>query len=392
MTSPKRALFWLAAAVFLVVSCSSGEPAASSDSAETPSATAANDPNDSDSSDSSATPGSADEPGGPDDTAEADSAPVPTPGPTLADADLASLDDVEVGEQVRDEQGNLIAIYGFRNWSTPFGELTDQAQADFSFFGDVDALADPSLELIALDVGMCSAGIDAAAVGTAEFFVHDSPDHVLSSDRVRDRGVLARHPVVQPGFQFPRAAECTRGWLPVLWSGVDDPTVARYVLTTRESPSGPIERHVYQWDLELITESGQPDELFGLGQTVTFNDGLLEGTTVVVDGWAEIVGAEADVEGTRIVSVSLSYCPVAGRLPQFGLAVDGWNVVSPRADSDLLGARSVDDASTECFDGWLEFGVPFGGIPTGFFVSDGVNANIGYAEWSLENGALPAPS
>jgi len=125
---------------------------------------------------------------------------------------------------------------------------------------------------------------------------------------------------------------------------------------------------------------------------VTFNDGTLEGTTVVVDGWAEFIGVESSIEGARVVGVSVSYCPATGRLPEFGLAVDGWNLVAPLAESDLLGGRTADDVTTECFEGWLEFDVPYGGIPTAFFASDGVNVTTGYAEWSLADGALPAPS
>jgi len=340
----------------------------------------------------------------PSDAAEAASeTPDPTATavpPTLADADLASVTDLGVGVQVQDEQGNLIAIYGFAEWPQPFADLSNETQAEFPFFGDVEALVDPVTELMVLDVGICSAGIDASAFGTAEFFVHGAPDEVLSEDPVLDRGVLASHPVVQPGFDFPSAAECARGWLPVLWSSPEPPATARYVLTTRASASADIERHVYQWDIggevlnapaEVADDVDLSDELFSPGQTVTFNQGPLAETTVVVDGWSELVGAESGVDGTRLVAVSLTFCPSSVRLPEFGLAVDGWNLLAPRTGSDLLGARAAGDPSQNCFDGWLEFEVPYGGVPTGFFASDGASATLGYAEWTLDGAALAPP-
>ena len=328
-----------------------------------------------------------------DDTAD-NREPTAVPAPALADEDVTSVVEVAVGDQIEDAQGNLIAIYAGVAWPQAFDDLTDAAQAQFPFFADVnDAIGAP---LIVLDVGMCAAGLDASGFGTAEFFVHDSADDVLSIDPVSDRGVLVRHPVVQPGFQFPAVAECHRGWLPVLWSGQEVPTIARYVVTTRASADAEIERHVYQWDIE--GEFSEPaialnDEAtsFDMGQTITFNEGRLAETTIVVDGWTELVGKQSQIAGTRVVAVSLTYCPSSLRLPEFGLAVDGWNLVAAQARDDLLGALSAGDPSQNCFDGWLEFVVPHGGVPTGFFASDGVNAVTGYAEWSLADAALPTP-
>lgn len=330
-------------------------------------------------------------------TAEVSPVAAATATPTLADENLASVVDLAAGAQVEDEQGNLLAIYGFAEWPEPFGALSDQAQAAFPFFGDVSALGDSGTELVVLDIGICSAGIDASAFGTAEFFVHERPDDVLSTDAVLDRGMLARHPVVQPGFDFPASAECARGWLPVLWSGSEPPSTARYVLTTRASAAADVERHVYQWDIEGEAIAAPADsaadsiEQFGIGQTVTFNDGRLAETTVVVSGWTELVGADAGTDGTRLVAVSLNFCPKTLVMPEFGLAIDGWNLVAPRPGSDLLGALAAGDPTLNCFDGWLEFVVPFGGVPTAFFASDGVNPTSGYAEWSLEGAALAPP-
>lgn len=329
-----------------------------------------------------------------------DPGPTAVPEPVLGDENLASVTNLRVGEQVQDAQGNLIAIYGIAEWPATFAALSDTSQTGFPFFGDVQAVADPSAQLVVLDVGMCAAGLDVNGFGTAEFFVHQSATEMLSTEPVLNRGVLTRHPVVRPGFGFPSPAECERGFLPVLWGG-DSPGIARYVLATRASASADIERHVYQWDLDVVdiaaldqaevVDAADPDDVqFAAGQTVTFNQGRLEATTIEVDGWAELVGAESPIEGTRKVAVSVEYCPASDRLPEFGLGVDGWNIVAPIGDVSL-GADQNEDPTTTCFDGWLEFAIPFGSVPTGFFASDGANADTGYAEWSLLGAAVPAP-
>lgn len=346
-------------------------------------------------------PSPQDQASGADDSVSTESpGPSAVPEPTLSDEDVASVTSLEAGSQVEDAQGNLIVIYGVAEWPQTFDALSDTSQADFPFFGDVEDAADPTSELVVLDVGMCAAGINARGFGTAEFFVQESPTDALSTDPVLGRGVLALHPVVRPGFGFPAPAECTRGWLPVLWGGQQAPEVARYVLATRESASAEVERHVYQWELDVLssdtnTETDSSDtelagELFTAGQTVTFNEGLLDDTTIVVDGWSELVGAASPIDGTRLVAVSLDFCPASQRMPQFGLGADGWNVIAP-VDGDLFGATGAEDPTTSCFAGRLEFAVPFGAVPTAFFASDGANAVDGYAEWSLVNAAIPAP-
>jgi len=319
---------------------------------------------------------------------------------TLADQDVvADVIDLDAGAQVQDLQGNLIAVHGFVQWPTAFADLSDETQTSYPFFGDADAAADPTTELGVLDVSMCSAGIDAAGFGTAEFFVHADKTDVLSQDRVRDRGLLTRHPVVAPGFFFPSSATCTRGWLPVIWSGDQAPSTARYVLTTRKSAADDAERHVYQWDIS-DAERNSVDEprgggssaaeldaddatVFRAGQTVTFVAGSLADTTVQVSGWSELVGTESELEGTRVVGIALTVCASAAKIPEFGLSVDGWNIA--RTETEIV----VGDDG--CFDDWVWFVVPFGGVPTGFFASDGANPMTGYAAWSLDGAALPAP-
>lgn len=380
-----RYLLGIMALVVLGGACSSRQPTDAAVAAPEPSEVQANSV---DSEDLSETVETVDEP-----------TPTAVPEPTLADQGVASIVDLQAGQQVEDAQGNLIAIYRIAEWPEPFAALSDQAQADFPFFGDVQAVVDPGSKLLVLDVGMCAAGVDFNGFGTAEFFVHESLTEGLSTDPVLNRGVQARHPVVRPGFGFPSPAECRRGYLPVLWSGDQAPHVARYVLATRATAGADIERHVYQWELDVATiddaqSDADPvesqDESFGIGQTVTFNNGRLTDSTVVVDGWAELIGAASSIEGTRLVAVSLDFCPAASSLPEFGLGVDNWNIVAPM-DQDVLGAAAALDPAENCFDGWLEFAIPFGSVPTAFFASDGANANTGYAEWSLVDAALSAP-
>ena len=336
-----------------------------------------------------------------DDADDADAlTPTAVPQQTLADDDVTTVTNMEAGDQVEDVHGNLIVIYGVVEWPRAFDALSDAAHTDFPFSGDAADVADPQSELVALDVGMCAAGLSATGFGTAEFFVHESLNERLSNDPILGREVLARHPLVRPAFEFPPPAVCSRGWLPVVLSGEQAPTVARYVLTARNSASADLERHVYQWGLRDLgadalstatsSEADTLDEPFTAGQKVTFNQGLLDDTTVVVDGWSELVGVGSPIDGTRLVAVSVNICPASQRLPEFGLGVDGWNIVAP-VGGELLDALDAADPAASCMQGWVEFAVPFGVVPTAFFVTDGVNATTGYAEWTLVTAALPAP-
>ena len=179
-----------------------------------------------------------------DDADDADAlTPTAVPQQTLADDDVTTVTNMEAGDQVEDVHGNLIVIYGVVEWPRAFDALSDAAHTDFPFSGDAADVADPQSELVALDVGMCAAGLSATGFGTAEFFVHESLNERLSNDPILGREVLARHPLVRPAFEFPPPAVCSRGWLPVVLSGDQAPTVARYVLTARDSASADLERH-----------------------------------------------------------------------------------------------------------------------------------------------------
>lgn|GEM_PF-1043482 len=390
-----RGLLGFALATVLAVGCSSSEPAQSP--ATTPDSTqaASNDNGEPESGSEGSETVDGDTPLQGDEGDVVEATPQPLMGPTLSDENLASVQDLGAGEQVEDAHGNLIAIYGIAVWPEPFAMLSDTTRTEFPFFSDVQMVADPSSQLVVLDVGMCAAGLDVSGFGTAEFFVHESFTEALSTDPMVGREVLARHPVARPGFGFPSAAECERGFLPVLWNIDRTPAVARYVLATRASAGAEVEQHVYQWDLEsvIVEGSDEGDEIepqFAIGQTVTFNQGVLQDTTVVVDGWAELIGTESPIDGTRMVAVSLDYCSSSTRPPELGLGVDNWNIVAPIDDAGLLASEPEDPEST-CFGGWLEFAIPFGSVPTAFFASDGVDKTVGYAEWSLLDAALPAP-
>jgi len=382
---------WIIAALMLLTACtsSSGTSAAP---VETPPAATSEAP------ETTQTPTVAEPP---DVTSEPEPTPTATPAPTLADNDVSSVNTVQAGAQIEDSQGNVVAVYGVQQWPEPFEALSDAVQEQFAFFGQAAVLNDPTRNIFALDVGMCSAGIDAAGEGTAEFFLQASPDDALSTVLDGNRELGLQHPIQQPAFQLPSTAECSRGWLPMMWSGDDAPELARYVLAFRPE-GGSIERHVYQWQIDRGTrsesvEDEQADdrtadvEQFAAGQTVTFNQGELSGTTVRVDGWAELVGVASMFDGTRQVAVSVQLCPVADGVPDFGLGVDGWNMIAPTDDGSLLGPQDETAPAPECYEDWLEFSVPFGAEPTSFFASDGERVDIGYAEWSLQRAALPAP-
>lgn len=331
---------------------------------------------------------------------------------TLGEDEVVEIVELSAGEQHTDAQGNLVIVYGISDWPEAFDAMTASSRSEFEFALGLDALQDPELSLVALDIGMCAAGIglddSAVGFGTAEFFVHETAEAPLSSEPTTNRALVTNPPIAGSGFDFPAQASCARGLLPVVRTRDGSPTVARYVLTNRTSSTAPIERHVYQWQLDPAAGSGpsavatgsaddsaddSAEEPFSIGQTVTFNDGPASDTTVVVEGWAELVGQQASIEGTRPVGVLLSFCPSSAQLVDFGLAVDGWNLLAPDLGENGFGAFVAGDPAGSCFDGWLRFAVPFGAVPTGFFTSDGDAAETGYAFWSLDGAALlPPPS
>lgn len=320
-------------------------------------------------------------------TPTADASPDPDAG--LVNEDLAGIFELEAGEQVEDEQGNLVAIYGVSTWPAAYAALDPFEDDNIELFGGLEQEWDQPGALVALDVGICSPGVtEEPAGGSAEFYVSASANTALPTDRSTSGSSNSRIPVVEPALRFPDIAECSRGWLPVAWEGGADPAVARYLLSVRSPGASGTERYLYQWQ---ITPGSLPDrdEGFGTDELVTFNDGDLAGTTVTFRGWAEFVGSESPIEGTRIVGISLDVCPVGDAWPEFGLAVDGWNLASQLSPANRLGAEAGDSA--DCYDGWLEFVVPLGGVPTGLFATDGVDPVAGFAGWSLTDAALATP-
>jgi len=318
---------------------------------------------------------------------------VSTPRLRVGEDEVVEIVDLAQAEQLVDAQGNLVTVYGIAAWPDAFEALPGTSRTRFDFVSGYSGLNDTTIDLVALDIGMCAAGIDATGFGTVEFYAHDDPTVAISKDPVRNRAVNTDQPIAEAAFSLPAPATCDRGWLPVFSNTGEAPTTARYVLTNRPTSSSPIERHVYQWDLsgfdvgasDDASSSVEDGDPFDMGQTVTFNEGLIKGTSVTVTGWAELVGTASEDEGTRTVAVLVSFCPSSAQLPEFGLAVDGWNLIAPVS---VLGDA---DPATSCAEGWLPFDVPFGAAPTGFFATDGANVETGYAYWSLEGAALPAP-
>lgn len=328
---------------------------------------------------------------------ESDSSPTPEPAQpssdtesTLTEEQLAGMFELEVGEQIEDEQGNLVAIYGVLPWPQAYETLEPFDRADIELFGGIESEWVDAGALAALDIGICAPGVTPQGEGgSAEFFVSAHADAPLPVDRSGSGASNSRHPVVEPGLVFPEAAECSRGWLPVAWEGGESPVIARYLLSVRAPGGSDLDRYLYQWQ---VTPSVASDVgTFGPGEVVSFHEGDLAGTTITMDGWAEFVGSESSVPGTRIVGVSLEVCPASTRWPQFGVAVDGWNLTAQLVPGDQLGAEAEDVATQTCHDGWLEFAVPLGGVPTGFFAADGADPVAGFASWSFAGAALPPP-
>ena len=313
---------------------------------------------------------------------------VSTPEPTLADDEPAQVTTVEAGTTIEDPAGNLIAVHGV-------GTVPDAVLSlrSLELFGDAEELLDPSLVFI--DVSWCSAGMldDSATppVASVDLSLVAAPDVPLG-----DPGLLAfRQPLRSPGFVIADPGACSRGWAAVAVPGGDgDPSTARYVYT--DPLSSTYEAHVFQWELPAPVELGADPvaggpEVFRAGQVVTFNEGSLRGTTVTLRGWAELIGVDSPVAETRVVGVLVEVCPANEDWPELGLAIDGWNVVEPLDPADRLGADPFAPLSGNCFEDWAEFGLPFGLAPSGFFVGDGAEPDVGFAIWTLEGAAIAPP-
>ncbi len=292
------------------------------------------------------------------------------PVPTLDDDPTASVTTMEAGSIVTDAAGNQVAVHAVR--ALP-----------------ADLLVRPEDQLrigqaAAMDISMCRSG--ALATGDAvsiEFAVVEADNAPLTSLDPLPGTV----PLVAPGFDLPEPGACSRGWLAVHVDSADG-DVGRYVLVL--SGDDGIERHVYQW-AELVDGDIDPaEQLFERGETVTFNQGPLIGTAIELQGWAELIGAQSPA-GTRQVGVLVEVCTATEDWPEFGLAVDGWNLVTVADPSDRLGADPLAPLTGSCFEDWVEFAVPFGQRPTGFTASDGIDRIDGVAAWTLERAAIDAP-
>lgn len=294
------------------------------------------------------------------------------PTPTLADDLVASVTTVDAGSLITDPAGNQIAVHAVRE--LPQALLVrpeDQLRIG---------------QAAAIDISMCRAGAFAPAdAASVEFAVVDTVERPLTNLDPLPGAV----PLVAPGFAVPEPGTCSRGWLAV-HVDTQGAQVGRYVIAVGGDDG--IERHVYQWsDLSNDSELDPADQLFGRGETVTFNDGSLVGTTVRLLGWAELLDAESPA-GTRQVGVLAEVCPATEDWPEFGLGVDGWNLVQVADAGDRLGADPLAPLTGSCFEDWIEFAVPFGQRPTGFTVSDGVDRLDGFAAWTLEGAAIDAPT
>ena len=294
------------------------------------------------------------------------------PIPTLADDATDSVTNVDPGTLVTDAAGNQVAVHSIR----PLPQDLLVRPEDQIRIGRVSAL----------DISMCRAGTFATADATSvEFAVADDVSSPLSNLEP----LPGTEPLVSPGFAIPEPGECARGWLAVRVANLDG-RVGRYVITVASDEGA--ELHVYQWsELAVDGDLDAGEQLFERGETVTFNDGALVGTTVHLQGWAELIGAQSPA-GTRQVGVLVEVCPATEDWPEFTLAVDGWNLVPVADPGDRLGADPLAPLSGSCFEDWVEFAVPFGQRPTGFSVSDGIDRLDGFAAWTLDGAAIDPPA
>ena len=297
---------------------------------------------------------------------------TPTSIPTLTDADLASITTVDATVAVTDAAGNQVAIHSLRHL-------------------DADLLVRPEDQVrigpaVALDISMCRSG----EFATAEAVSIEFAAVVESSEPLTSVAPIAGPvPVIAPPFDLPEPGACARGWLAVR-TGVDLASVGRYVLAVARDEG--TERHVYQWaGLPTDAPIDPTGQLFRRGELVTFNEGPLVGTTVELAGWAELIGAESPA-GTRQVGVAVEVCPATEDWPEFGLFVEGWNLVPVADPADRLGADPLAPLTGACFADWLEFAVPLGQRPSGLSVSDGIDPRNGAAAWTLDGAAINPPA
>lgn len=300
-------------------------------------------------------------------------APTPEPTPSIADAELADVIELSAGERVIDASGNAVAVHSVTRLPL---ELVGSQVPVFDDRGDI-----LTGDLAALDISWCS-GTDPGA-GTVEFDLVDDLEQALTNAP----GLDAAFAPVAPGFALPDAGDCIRGWLAVSASSPAS-NVARYLRSATDQ-DGSTERVLFQWTVD-VTEPDTDDALV-IGQTVTFNNGPLIGTSVELLGWSELLDAESPVAGARLVAVRLQVCTETEDWPEFGLSVEGWNLIAPVDPRDRLGADPLAALTGVCTEGWLEFAAPLGTAPSGFFISDGRDPIDGFALFSLAGAAVAPP-
>ena len=311
----------------------------------------------------------------------------------LAESDFASVVSLRAGEPVEDVAGDVLTAYGVHRLPD---DLLDQLQGR-DLFGNAEAAFETELQPAIVDLGMCAAGgvADASAVEFS-LFGNDFDEYVERPT------VFINHAIAHPPFVLPDPGECSRGWLLVLRES-QSPRAVRYLVSKR-GDDGAVERHLYQWSVpftevlgdaspaaEIEAEPSASDRFF-IGQVVTFNEGPLARTTVTFNGWAEVAGGDTTEPDTRLVAVLAEVCTATEDWPEFGLGIDGWNLLAPIDPADRLGADAFSPLTGNCFEDWIEFGVPFGATPSSFFVADGVDPVNGYAEWTLSDAAIAPPS
>lgn len=288
---------------------------------------------------------------------------------------------------VSDVHGNLLTVHAMQPWPAAYDELRPLSRGDIELAGSLDETFGAATSIAALDVSLCARTLgDVDVADTTGVFTIGNKLAVPSASA--GNGSLPNsHTSLQPGFSWPDVGQCSRGWVAVATTAN-----LRSELYAHYWPAGDDDgRHVLAWSVPAsLTSLVESDASFGPGQTVTFNGGSLTGASVVIDGWAELVGAPAGADGTRPVGLLVQGCPAgSGAWPTIGLSIDGWNLAEISSRT-VVGLDEFSESSDACDTGWLIFDVPHGGRVTGAFVA-GEPGTPG-AHWSLSGAALPDPS
>jgi len=293
---------------------------------------------------------------------------------------------VESTAPVEDMHGNLLTVHGVRPWPAPYAALRPIGGV-LPLAGELDEQFVSATSLVAIDVSVCARTLGDVDVADTDGFFTVGAENAVPLPASGNGSLSSSDNSIEPGFIWPDVGECERGWIAAATTASIGSEMYVHYRPTADDQG----QRILTWRAAVNDAPVEaPTDAFAAGQTITFNGGELEGASLVVDGWAELLGAPAGPAGTRPVALSVQACPSnAGTWPAIGLSIDGWNLAeaAPRVVADL---DELTQSAGSCDNGWLIYDVPHGGRVTGAFVAE--RPGTPGAHWSLLGAALPDPT